>query len=315
MPRKLVRRRAFQTGENMNQRSLRDPVPAVREDEADGEIASLFADIRTHLGTSSVNLVWRHLATLPGALPWCWGAIVPLYRCGALASQARDFRSSLQGPVLPELPLEVREVFHLDAEDIDRIRATLRGYYASCTMNILSLNALRLFMNGSARATRAATGSPDPAGCPVEPTPIEAMARFPNPADVAPHVVDLAWRLNALGERGDGTILASLYRYLANWPSFLGVSWTLLVPLATDGQLETAISQCLAQADSRSGQLVDRLAAPVLEPDEPTRNAIRIAMDDFGRNAIAKVIPITRALLTAVGSGGGLGLPPVPSQG
>ena len=297
----------------MIQRSLRDPVPAVREDEAEGEIAAIFADIRTQLGTSSVNLVWRHLATFPGALPWCWGAITPLYRCGALASQARDFRRSLQGPVLPELPPEVRKALGLDSEDVARIRATLHGYYASCTMNILSLNALRLFMDGRAPATRSAASSLDPAGHPDEPPPIETMARFPEPADVAPHVVDLAWRLNALGERGDGMILASLYRYLANWPSFLSVSWVLLVPIATDGQLEAAISQCLAQADSRAGQLVNRLAAPVLELDGPTRNAIRVAMEDFGRNAIAKVIPITRALLTAVGSGGDLGLPPAPS--
>ena len=298
----------------MIQRNLRDPVPAVQEDEAEGEIASLFADIRTQLGTSSVNLVWRHLATFPGALPWCWGAITPLYRCGALASQARDFRRSLQGPVLPELPPEVRKTFSLNVEDVARIRATLHGYYTSCTMNILSLNALRLFMDGSAPATRSAASSLDPAGHPDEPPPIETMARFPEPGDVAPHVVDLAWRLNALGERGDGMILASLYRYLANWPSFLGVSWVLLVPLATDGQLEAAISQCLAQADSRAGQLVDRLAAPVLELDGPTRNAIRVAIEDFGRNAIAKVIPITRALLTAVGSGGDLDLPTAPSQ-
>lgn len=298
----------------MNPRSLGDPVPAVREDEADGEIASLFADIRTQLGTSSVNLVWRHLATFPGALPWCWHAIAPLYRCGALAEEARDFRQSLQGPVLPELPPEVRKVFDLHAEDVARIGATLRGYYVSCTMNILSLNALRLFMDGSPSTTRSAAVFLDPAVLPEQPPPIETMARFPGPAEIAPHVTDLAWRLNALGERGDGTILASLYRYLANWPSFLGVTWTLLAPLAADGQLEAAISQCLAQADSRSGQLADRLDAPDVEPDGPTRDAIRIVLEDFGRNAIAKVIPITRALLMVVGSGVGLGLPPAPSQ-
>ena len=145
----------------MNQRSLRDPVPAVREDEAEGEIASLFADIRTQLGTSSVNLVWRHLATFPGALPWCWGAIAPLYRGGGLASQARDFRRILQGPVFPELPPEVRQVLDLDADDIAQICATLRGYYVSCTMNILSLNALRLFIEGSAHASRSAAISQD----------------------------------------------------------------------------------------------------------------------------------------------------------
>ena len=156
----------------------------VREDEANGEIASLFADIRSHLGTSFVNLVFRQ------------------------------------------------------------------------------------FMDGSALVAPLAAGSLDPASHPDPPPPIETMAQFPDPADVAPHVVDLAWRLNALGKRGDGT----------------------------------------------TGQLVDQLAAPVPEPDGPTRNAIRIALEDFGRNAIVKVIPITRVLLAALGSGGGLGLPLMPSQ-
>ena len=298
----------------MNQRSLSDPVPAVREDEAEGEIASLFADIRSQLGTSSVNLVWRHLATFPGALPWCWGAITPLYRGGALAAQARELRRSLQGPVLPELPPQVWKALALDAEDVARIRATLRGYYTSCTMNIVSLNALLLFMDGAVPATPSAVGSLDLTAHPDEPPPTETMAKFPNPADVAPHVVELAWRLNTLGERGDGKILASIYRYLANWPSFLGASWTLLAPLAANGQLQAAIAQCLAQADARSAQLVDRLAAPAVQLDEPTRNAIRSVLEDFGRHAIAKSIPVTRALLTAVASASELGLPRAPSQ-
>ena len=48
-----------------------------------------------------------------------------------------------------------------------------------------------------------------------QPPPIETMARFPDPADVAPHVVDLAWRLNALGERGDAPQLSGK-RYSAS---------------------------------------------------------------------------------------------------
>jgi hypothetical protein len=45
-----------------------DPVPAVPENEATGVIAGIFADIRDTLNVEVVNLIWRHLATMPGAL-------------------------------------------------------------------------------------------------------------------------------------------------------------------------------------------------------------------------------------------------------
>jgi len=51
---------------------MSDPVPAITEAGATGEIAAIFADIRHVLGVEVVNLIWRHLATLPGALPWAW---------------------------------------------------------------------------------------------------------------------------------------------------------------------------------------------------------------------------------------------------
>ena len=52
---------------------MSDPVPAVTEAAATGETAAIFADIRQVLGVDVVNLIWRHLATIEGALPWAWG--------------------------------------------------------------------------------------------------------------------------------------------------------------------------------------------------------------------------------------------------
>jgi len=51
-----------------------DPFPAIAEASATGETADLFADIRATVGVRVVNLVWRHLATIDGALPWAWAA-------------------------------------------------------------------------------------------------------------------------------------------------------------------------------------------------------------------------------------------------
>ena len=44
-------------------------VSAISEDEATGETAEIFCDIRTTLGNGVVNLIWRHIATIEGALP------------------------------------------------------------------------------------------------------------------------------------------------------------------------------------------------------------------------------------------------------
>ena len=51
---------------------MSDPVPAITEAAATGETAAIFADIRQVLGVDVVNLIWRHLATMDGALPWAW---------------------------------------------------------------------------------------------------------------------------------------------------------------------------------------------------------------------------------------------------
>ena len=47
---------------------MAESVPSVLESEARGEVADIYADIRKVLGTSVVNLIWRNLATMPGAL-------------------------------------------------------------------------------------------------------------------------------------------------------------------------------------------------------------------------------------------------------
>ena len=40
-----------------------DPIPAVVESDATGDIKNIFDDIKNVTGVNVVNLVWRHLAT------------------------------------------------------------------------------------------------------------------------------------------------------------------------------------------------------------------------------------------------------------
>jgi hypothetical protein len=283
----------------MNTRQGGDPVAAVREDEAEGETALIFSDIRSALGTSSVNLIWRHLATLPGALPWCWQAISPLFEGGALDDAARTFRQNGKRLALPEMPPAARRSLGLSEDDWQLISSTLRGYYVSCTMNLLSLNALLLTMKAPQPERRSSAAPAEPVG---RQRPIEPMVRLLDPAEMPAHCSELAWRLNALGERSDGRILISLYRYLANWPVFLGTTWALLAPIAQTGRLDLAVTEGLADADVHARQLALKANPPATALDPETQRLVVAVLEEFGRNVIAKAIPITQALMIVVGT-------------
>ena len=94
--------------------NISDPVPAITEAGATGEIAAIFADIRLVLGVDVVNLIWRHLATIPGALPWAWGTLPPLYADGSIAAEAAALHGDLD---LPRLPSRMRNPARQQAVD------------------------------------------------------------------------------------------------------------------------------------------------------------------------------------------------------
>jgi hypothetical protein len=83
---------------------MSDPVPAIREADATGAVAAIFADIRAVFGVGVVNLIWRHLAVFPGGLEWAWGSLRPLYAQGHMPAAAARLRARLALPRLPEIP-------------------------------------------------------------------------------------------------------------------------------------------------------------------------------------------------------------------
>ncbi|HEY3891917.1 MAG TPA: hypothetical protein VGM00_08165 [Bradyrhizobium sp.] len=62
------------------------------EASAIGAVAKIFADIRRMLGVEVVNLIWRHLATIPDAPPWARAVLRPLYADGTIAAEALALR-------------------------------------------------------------------------------------------------------------------------------------------------------------------------------------------------------------------------------
>ncbi len=259
---------------------MSDPVPAIREADATGEAAAIFADIRAVFGVGVVNLVWRHLATFPGGLEWAWGNLRPVYVSGHARAAAGRFRAALPLPVLPVIPPEALVAVGVTADA--PIRAILEAYNRT---NPMALVALTLLQMGP-----AAVPAPPLAQFPEENRavplpPLQAMAEFPEETQA------LVWRLNGIGA-GPDPILASMYRHLAPWPGYLALAWALLAPLDVSAIIARGQEAARVEAERLRG-----LLAPVPPPaDMP---AVLGTLRAFTQDAIGRMVPICAMLRAA----------------
>lgn len=266
-----------------------DPVPAIPESAAEGEIAEIYADIRATFGVSVVNLVWRHLATIPGALPWCWIAVRPAYRDGSVAFEAAALRRALPLPAPPMPPLVVLDAIGIGPGDREAIRRVLDSYDQTNAMALVALSALSLRLEGRVPAAASAGRTAIPR---IEGPLPRLLAR----AEMTPDAAALVARLDALGRRPDERIVASMYRHLAHWPAYLALSLVQLAPLAADGRLAAAIEA----ASSLARDAARRVAGGLTPPDAPlgpaARAAARAAIEEFTRHPIARMVPVAALL-------------------
>jgi hypothetical protein len=277
---------------------MSDPVPAIAEASATGVVAEIFADIRRVLGVEVVNLIWRHLATIPNALPWAWGMLRPLYADGTIAEEAQLLHGGLSLPRLPSLPHDLLAAIGLRGEEQATIRNILAAYDRTNAMALVALSALLCRLDAPpAAAGRLAEQkpkqpSPEPAPIPLPPLP--GLQSLPEP------VANLVLTLNRLGTRRENPVLASMYRHLAYWPGYLALNWALIAPLDADGSLATAIEGALARARTQAARLAAQLRAPPIDPT--TATAIRTAVEPFAGDVIAKMVVICALLRASTGA-------------
>ena len=204
----------------------------VEESEATGKVAEIFADIRKVLGSSVVNLIWRHLATMPGALPWTWATVRPLY-LGAAPRHAEAIRRTVALPELPAFSTDTLLAAGIDESDQAIIGHVLDSYQYTNALALVVLSALLAhFEPRPADPVSAADTAPRPAGVKIpELPPMDALD---------PEVARLVAELNGFGEDTAPQLIASMYRHLAYWPAYLALVRTMLVPLQADGRLDAA---------------------------------------------------------------------------
>jgi hypothetical protein len=256
-----------------------DLFPAIAEQAATGETAELFADIRATVGVRVANLVWRHLSTFDGALPWTWQALKPLYLQGMADRAVVAFRHEMILPALGSLA----------GPEPPSVDAVLASYDHSNTVNLFALGALVAWLRNDV----AAEGTPEQG--PRLPAPDVELPRLASEADVAPETWQCVLRLNRFGDRPEPLILASMYRHLAHAPVFLQRLEAALTPVHADGSLDRAILANRQQAYRRA-----RLLARAIAADRPAfADDVERSVSAFVEHAIGKMVTICRAIRAA----------------
>ena len=239
----------------MNQQ---ESVPSVLEAAATGEIADIYADIRATLHTSVVNLIWRNLATMPGALRWAWSTVRPLY-LGPAAGHAEAVRHSLGLPDAPPFSSDTLAAAGIDRVMLGNIRTVLDSYHHTNALALVVLSALLEHYDPGTVAPAQPRGNVTlPAQTELPPLP--AMETL------SPDVQRLIEELNGFGEDTAPLLIASMYRHLAYWPPYLAIVRTMLAPLQAAGSLN-ALTQSARGVGRAHGQVLAQQLAPATPPD------------------------------------------------
>ncbi|MBN9426095.1 MAG: hypothetical protein J0H09_06275 [Burkholderiales bacterium] len=293
----------------MNMKNL----PEIQEAAADARVAAIYADIRATLGTSFVNLVYRHLATEPAVLEWAWQAVRPAIRAGTLAGQAQRLAAevdairsgwgSVAAPASPLAePAAVRALVAMYnsanavnmmglAHLLDRPSAVALDAGdagdAAATVAIAATAATATDGNGDAPPIRAT--APDPALSPLTAAPLPPLPSLDALGETERARIA---RLNAYAEAAPPAIVASLYRHLAVWPEALVYAEAVLAPLQARGLLTEGRRRTIAAAQRLAQE--QPLAMPPAPPQLEAR--FGASLRELRDVTLAKMLPVGRTL-------------------
>lgn len=270
-----------------------ESIPSTPEHLAIGETAELYQEIKDTLRVPVVNLVWRHLATIDGALGLVWKCIKPLYLDGGLDVAADSLRSMGGLPKLPRWSRSTLATVGVSSCDETILQAVLANYDQSNPRNLIALMALRAKLNSEpARPVSV---------CAPRSEKREAITlQLPRliPAnEMSLKTQSLAQSLNRIGTSNTSIeIVAGVPRHLAHWPGFLALCTEALLPLDSDIKRGIATVQYEAQQSGRS--LISTLGE--FDAISESQN-ILLALDLFtSKELIANYIVKVRMLLKAL---------------
>ncbi len=257
--------------------------PQIPENEAPPPTAALYRQIREVSGTQVVNLIWRHLAALPGVLPWAWAAVAPVVGSASMDAARERLASAIVLPPIPAPDAMAWIRTGAEAAEVRRIRALNEAYIRGNLTNILALTGLRLRLE-----------YPDRAGRRLEPDAAAAAAHAAGTLDALPRIGELeaglAARIRALAARHEaGGVIPSLYLALAPWPGVIDALPDWLSSLYDPAALGSVRARICALAEAEA-----LLPSPGPPPERV--DSMRPLLDLFTRVVIPDLIGVGFAL-------------------
>ena len=271
-------------------------LPEIPEGEAGPELRAIYAELKATAGTAMVNLVYRHIATIPDALPWAWTTI----RSGIGHDRIGPAADRLAKPSFGRpLPAAAFRMLGLADDDVRAAARVVAAYNVANALNLVTLMALRRIMDQVGDGP-AAPFAPRALGGAAGGNSAPDLPPIPPPSAMAPETLALVRRLSRVGDDGaDGAgILPSLYRHLGHWPGHLALALAVLEPLDAAGAIRSARERVTASASDAAAPLVAAALSAGLDP-VPThaRRPLAAALDTFTRRVIPRMLPIGHTLL------------------
>ena len=233
-----------------------DPVSAIAETEATGDIADIFADIRSTMEIPLLTSIWRSLVSVDGGLAATWAAVKPLYLTGQPQAALGRIMSRATLPVLEPLVPGQLSCAGVLPEELSVVRGIIDAYNRSNGMNMVALTAL-VATPGSTPSSNESPSSPS-----VWPTLPPLLAK----AEIDPETWTMLNEINCFGSVGGGGGLATLWRHLAHWPGFLAVIHASLASQHRSGNLANAIGDVHGFAQEEGASLANLRSNPVTLP-------------------------------------------------
>jgi len=269
-------------------------LPEVRENEAPPEVAAIYDALKRATGLPVVNLIYRHLATLPGALPWVWSLVRGPILAGQAEQAAIQIAAGLSAPPLgPDIAYEA----DLHASDVESIRAILDIYHEG---NILNLVCLTTILSAVNHPQRAPSSRSVPKGVRSEPSLSpqragvrEAIPPLPRLGALSPEVAALVQSLAELHDRlSTAGVTPSLYLHLAHWPGFLRAVRTPLASQFEKGHIGRARSDLRRLAQGEAPVLAATMITDLPLPQRESLQAMRQVLGTFTQTVIPEMIVV-----------------------
>lgn len=268
-----------------------DPIAAISEADAVGETAAVFDDLRAALGLPFVNLIWRHLATIPRALPAIWHAVKPLYGSTVLRERVVEVRGEARAAELDGLPTHVWEALGVGPDDRRVVADVIDDYNHANSVNFLVITTVATLLRS--RTTGPRTTRRPPATARRSLTGRTATPPLPPMSALTADLRTLVLACDQLGRLGPGVAHASLYRHLARWPPFLATAYLSMLPLHREGVLQATQRRLLDRA--RNAAVDDLLPLLGTDPldgvvDGEARRMVQDSVDEFATLMICRMV-------------------------